>query len=147
MGGVVDAIGDVVGGAADVVGDVVGGVADIAGDVIETVADNPELAIIAGIFAAPYLAPELLDDSNPIISPAADCWALGVFLYELICGDLPFFDENLGVIESKIAKAEWDPSCLPPNLQPICIGLFQIDPKKRWNTDKILEYLSTIGFK
>ena len=29
MGGVVDAIGDVVGGAADVVGDVVGGVADI----------------------------------------------------------------------------------------------------------------------
>jgi hypothetical protein len=59
MGGVVDAIGDVVGGAADVVGDVVGGVADIAGDVIETVADNPELAIIAGIFAAPYLAPEL----------------------------------------------------------------------------------------
>ena len=59
MGGVVDAIGDVVGGAADVVGDVVGGVADIAGDVVETVADNPELALIAGIFAAPYLAPEL----------------------------------------------------------------------------------------
>jgi len=59
MGGVVDAIGDVVGGAADVVGDVVGGVADIAGDVVETVVDNPELALIGGIFAAPYLAPEL----------------------------------------------------------------------------------------
>jgi serine/threonine protein kinase len=94
-----------------------------------------------------YLAPELLDDSNPIISPAADCWALGVFLYELICGNLPFFDEKLSIIESKIARAEWDPSCLPPNLQPICIGLFQIDPRKRWNTYKILEYLSTIGFK
>jgi hypothetical protein len=59
MGGVIDAVGDVVGGVADVAGDVVGGVADIAGDVIETVADNPELAIIGGIFAAPYLAPEL----------------------------------------------------------------------------------------
>jgi hypothetical protein len=59
MGGVVDAIGDVVGGVADVAGDVVGGVADIAGDVVETVVDNPELALIAGIFAAPYLAPEL----------------------------------------------------------------------------------------
>jgi len=59
MGGVVDAIGDVVGGVADVAGDVVGGVADIAGDVVETIADNPELAIIGGIFAAPYLAPEL----------------------------------------------------------------------------------------
>lgn len=59
MGGVVDAIGDVVGGAADVVGDVVGGVADVVGDVVETVVDNPELALIGGIFAAPYLAPEL----------------------------------------------------------------------------------------
>jgi len=59
MGGVVDAIGDVVGGAADVVGDVVGGVADIAGDVVETVVDNPALAIAGGVFLAPYLAPEL----------------------------------------------------------------------------------------
>ena len=59
MGGVIDAVGDVVGGVADVAGDVVSGVADVAGDVIETVADNPELAIVGGIFAAPYLAPEL----------------------------------------------------------------------------------------
>jgi hypothetical protein len=59
MGGVVDAIGDVVGGAADVVGDVAGGAIDIVGDVVETVVDNPELALIGGIFAAPYLAPEL----------------------------------------------------------------------------------------
>jgi hypothetical protein len=59
MGGVVDAIGDVVGGAADVVGDVAGGVADVVGDVVETVVDNPELALIGGIFALPYLAPEL----------------------------------------------------------------------------------------
>jgi hypothetical protein len=59
MGGVVDAIGDVVGGVADVAGDVVGGVADVAGDIVETVVDNPELALIGGIFAAPYLAPEL----------------------------------------------------------------------------------------
>ena len=40
MGGVVDAIGDVVGGAADVVGDVVGGVADVVGDVVETVVET-----------------------------------------------------------------------------------------------------------
>ena len=59
MGGVIDAVGDVVGGVVDVAGDVVSGVADVAGDVIETVADNPELALIGGIFAAPYLAPEL----------------------------------------------------------------------------------------
>ena len=59
MGGVVDAIGDVVGGVADVAGDVVGGVADVVGDVVETVVDNPALAIAGGVFLAPYLAPEL----------------------------------------------------------------------------------------
>ena len=59
MGGVVDAIGDVVGGVADVAGDVVEGVTDVVGDVVETVVDNPELAIIGGVFLAPYLAPEL----------------------------------------------------------------------------------------
>ena len=59
MGGVIDAVGDVVGSVASAAGDVVSGVANVAGDVIETVADNPELAIIGGIFAAPYLAPEL----------------------------------------------------------------------------------------
>ena len=74
MGGVVDAIGDVVGGAADVVGDVVGGVADVVGDVVETVADNPELALIGGIFAAPYLAPELF------FSGAAQAGGLGAGL-------------------------------------------------------------------
>jgi len=93
-----------------------------------------------------YLAPELLDDTNPIFTTGADCWALGVFLFVLICGDLPFFDERLSGIETKIATAQWNASCLPTNLQPICYGLFEINLDKRWNTDKILEYLSSIGF-
>ena len=59
MGGVVDAIGDVVGGVADAAGDVVEGVTDVVGDVVETVVDNPALAIAGGVFLAPYLAPEL----------------------------------------------------------------------------------------
>ena len=59
MGGVTDFVGDIVGGAADVVGDVAGGVGDLVGDVVETITDNPELALLGGIFAAPYLTPEL----------------------------------------------------------------------------------------
>ena len=40
MGGVVDAIGDVVGGVADVAGDVVGGVARVPGEGIVARADE-----------------------------------------------------------------------------------------------------------
>lgn len=53
MGGVVDAIGDVVGGAADIVGDVVGGVGDIVGDVVGEVFDNPILGLAAGVALGP----------------------------------------------------------------------------------------------
>jgi hypothetical protein len=57
---VFDFAGDVVGGIGDLAGDVLEGVADVAGDAVEFIGDNPELAIIAAIIAAPYLAPELL---------------------------------------------------------------------------------------
>lgn len=55
MGGVVDAIGDVVGGVADVVGTVAEAAVDVAGSVVEAVADNPLLAV-AAVAAAPALA-------------------------------------------------------------------------------------------
>ena len=48
MGGIVDAIGDVVGGAMDVVGDVVGGVVDGVGDVIGGIGDMVEDIIPGG---------------------------------------------------------------------------------------------------
>lgn len=47
MGGIVDAIGDVVGGVADVVGSVAEAAVDVAGSVVEAVADNPLLAVAA----------------------------------------------------------------------------------------------------
>jgi len=55
MGGVVDAIGDVVGGVADAVGSVAEAAVDVAGSVVEAVADNPILAV-AAVAAAPALA-------------------------------------------------------------------------------------------
>ena len=35
-----------------------------------------------------YVSPEMLEKS--ISSPGADLWALGVIIYELICGSVPF---------------------------------------------------------
>jgi len=34
------------------------------------------------------VSPEMLEKS--ISSPGADLWALGVIIYELICGNVPF---------------------------------------------------------
>lgn len=51
---------------------------------------GPEGAPLRGLPAVPYRAPECADTSSARYSPASDVWALGVTLYELATGTLPF---------------------------------------------------------
>ena len=62
----------------------------------------------------PYMAPEAFDKKR---NRQTDVWAVGVILYELVCGRLPFVGENLIELVSAIAKEQ--PPPLPddvPNL-------------------------------
>lgn len=52
----------------------------------ETDSDLPHLHI--GLL--PYAAPELLDPQPPPLGPSADIWALGVLIYTMAVGKLPF---------------------------------------------------------
>ncbi|RKP24688.1 kinase-like domain-containing protein, partial [Syncephalis pseudoplumigaleata] len=55
----------------------------------------------------PYCAPELLRGGQPV-SPASDCWALGVMIYALLMGELPFQDAYEPRLIFKIIHAQYE---------------------------------------
>ncbi|MFQ5720479.1 MAG: protein kinase [Acidobacteriota bacterium] len=83
-----------------------------------------------------YLAPEQLDPSLPI-DARTDVYALGVILYELLCGVVPYDGGGLeGILES-LARAsprlpvEVEPS-VPEPLQAIALRAFERDAAARY---------------
>ncbi len=52
-----------------------------------------------------YAAPELVTGQN-YLGSEADIWSMGVLLYALLCGFLPFDDENISALYKKIQVRE-----------------------------------------
>jgi serine/threonine protein kinase len=85
-----------------------------------------------------YMAPERLDASAPI-DARSDVYSVGVILYELLCGSLPF----AGASEDELAAAirvgvprlpmEVDPS-VPEPLQAIALRAMDRDPAGRYTS-------------
>jgi serine/threonine protein kinase len=52
-----------------------------------------------------YMAPEQVESKTEQIGPATDVWALGVILYQMLCGRRPF-EGGTGSVLSKIVSSE-----------------------------------------
>ena len=80
-----------------------------------------------------YMAPEQ-DDPEPVTG-AADCYAVGVILYQALTGQLPFTGGRREVIERKRALPATPPHALaldvPPDLDALCLELLAIVPEAR----------------
>ncbi|KAJ3357529.1 NUAK SNF1-like kinase 1, partial [Entophlyctis luteolus] len=55
-----------------------------------------------------YAAPEMVK-GIPYTGPEVDIWSMGVILYALITGNLPFDSRDMIVLYTMIAKGEYDP--------------------------------------
>jgi serine/threonine protein kinase len=84
----------------------------------------------------PYLAPEQLDASRQI-DERTDIYALGVILYELLCGQPPFAAADTAAVIRAVKEgqprlpAEVDPS-VPEPLQAIALKAMERDPADRY---------------
>ncbi|MBN4071925.1 protein kinase [bacterium AH-315-F18] len=94
----------------------------------------------SGIIGKPhYLAPEQLSPRHGKSGLATDVYALGVIMYELICGRLPFDAPNAHDLMWQITGEDppWprklDPT-IPPEVERICMQTLERSPDRRYET-------------
>ncbi|XP_063176988.1 maternal embryonic leucine zipper kinase isoform X5 [Chroicocephalus ridibundus] len=87
-----------------------------------------------------YAAPELIQ-GKAYIGSEADIWSMGVLLYALLCGFLPFDDNSLMAVYRKITRGKYSiPKWLSPGSTLLINQMLQVDPKKRITVKHLLSH-------
>ncbi|KAF7241261.1 Maternal embryonic leucine zipper kinase [Varanus komodoensis] len=87
-----------------------------------------------------YAAPELIQ-GKAYIGSEADVWSMGVLLYALLCGFLPFDDDNVMALYKKIVRGKYEiPKWLSPGSVLLLHQMLQVDPKKRIMVKHLLNH-------
>ncbi|KAM7076527.1 maternal embryonic leucine zipper kinase isoform 6-T10 [Ciconia maguari] len=80
-----------------------------------------------------------LIDFGLCAKPKADIWSMGVLLYALLCGFLPFDDDNVVAVYRKRGKYRI-PKWLSPSSALLLNQMLQVDPKKRITVKHLLSH-------
>lgn len=87
-----------------------------------------------------YAAPEMIRGER-YHGLGADIWSSGVILYAMVCGYLPFEDQNTKKLYQKIIKAEYQmPDFLSPDCQDLISQILNPDPTKRFSITDITQH-------
>jgi serine/threonine-protein kinase len=103
---------------------------------IAQIAGEPSLTS-EGVFLGtlPYLAPEVIQGDEP--TPACDCYAVGVTLYELLAGDLPFTGQAAAVMHGHLYLTPERPEGIPDSSWRLIAACLDKDPRRRPNATEL----------
>ncbi|KPA80596.1 putative serine/threonine protein kinase [Leptomonas pyrrhocoris] len=84
-----------------------------------------------------YAAPEVIS-GKLYFGPEVDVWSCGVILYALLCGCLPFDEDSIPVLFSKIKKGKYTfPPNMPPGPRELIQQILTVDPLVRLTIPQI----------
>ncbi|CAD5111210.1 DgyrCDS542 [Dimorphilus gyrociliatus] len=86
----------------------------------------------------PYAAPELFE-GKPYDAEKVDIWSLGVVLYVLVCGALPFDGNTLQLLRSRVLSGKFRvPFFMSTECENLLKRMLVVDPSKRCTMTDIL---------
>jgi serine/threonine protein kinase len=86
-----------------------------------------------------YAAPEVIS-KQPYDGFAADVWSLGVMLYVILAGCLPFDEDSMMALFEKITTGEYSiPAWISEDASAFLQRMLQVDPRKRPTVQQLCE--------
>ncbi len=79
-----------------------------------------------------YAAPEMIAglSYNPL---CVDIWSLGIILYALLCGYLPFDDQDTQFLYTKILNCDYEiPPFVNSDAKELIRGILNVNPNERY---------------
>ncbi|KAF8837621.1 Pkinase-domain-containing protein [Paxillus ammoniavirescens] len=87
-----------------------------------------------------YAAPEVIR-GGLYTGPEIDVWSCGVILYVMLCGRLPFEDEDVQTLFTKISQGSYHmPSHLGVDARGLINAMLAVDPVKRITVPEITQH-------
>ncbi|KAK9512580.1 hypothetical protein O3M35_000976 [Rhynocoris fuscipes] len=88
----------------------------------------------------PYAAPEVFEGKK-YTGPEIDIWSLGVVLYVLVCGALPFDGSTLHTLRDRVLSGRFRiPYFMSSDCESLIRKMLVLEPSKRFSVDQIKKH-------